>query len=95
MKSIHIFSRVGPFYITDLDRPKSIFEADSNLMQQVNDGINADGSNLGHVTAVCLWTDINARYCKLTIICQTFIIVNTCRGKVDGRQIQDYHKMLL
>ena len=53
---------MGPFYITDLDRPKSIFEADGNLMRQVNDGITADGSNLGHVTAVCLWTDINARY---------------------------------
>ena len=53
--------RVGPFYITDIERGKSIFETDSNLMHQVNDGINTDGSNLGHVTAVCMWADINAR----------------------------------
>lgn len=52
---------IGLYFITDLGRKQSIFEVNTSLMGKVNEGINADGSNLGHVTAVCKWLDINAR----------------------------------
>ncbi|XP_045213854.2 suppressor of fused homolog [Mercenaria mercenaria] len=52
---------VGPYFITDIGRKQSIFEADASQIEKVNEGINVDGSNLGHVTAVCKWVDVNSR----------------------------------
>ncbi|XP_060573441.1 suppressor of fused homolog [Ruditapes philippinarum] len=51
---------VGPYFITDLGRKQSIFEAEAGLIGKVNEGINIDGSNLGHVTAICKWEDVNS-----------------------------------
>ncbi|XP_041364369.1 suppressor of fused homolog [Gigantopelta aegis] len=51
--------QVGPFFVTDLSREKSIFDQDAGLFQLVNEGVENDGSNLGHVTAVCTWTNIS------------------------------------
>ena len=39
-----------------MEREKSIFEREPGLVQLVNDGIEQDGSNLGHVTALCAWS---------------------------------------
>ncbi|KAL3877257.1 hypothetical protein ACJMK2_034990 [Sinanodonta woodiana] len=50
---------IGPFFLTDMQRSESIFQIDPNFTHLVMEGINNDGSNLGHVTAVCLWIDIN------------------------------------
>nr|KAG5714825.1 hypothetical protein BaRGS_000313 [Batillaria attramentaria] len=50
---------IGPFFITDMTRDKSIFEIDPSLVQLVNEGIEKDGSNLGHVTALCAWQNLN------------------------------------
>ncbi|XP_076459003.1 suppressor of fused homolog [Babylonia areolata] len=47
---------VGPHFITDMQRSQSIFERDPSLVQLVNEGIETDGSNLGHVTALCAWS---------------------------------------
>lgn len=54
-------SAVGPYYITNLYREKSLFELDPELIQLVSDGIRKDGSNLGHVTAVCTWREIKKK----------------------------------
>ncbi|XP_021350519.1 suppressor of fused homolog [Mizuhopecten yessoensis] len=51
---------IGPHFITDMSRTRSIFEMDSNLLHRVTAGIEQDGSNLGHVTAVCSWSEISA-----------------------------------
>ncbi|KAK7113523.1 suppressor of fused homolog [Littorina saxatilis] len=50
---------VGPHFITDMHRDKSIFERDPSLVQLVNEGIEQDGSNLGHVTALCAWSPLH------------------------------------
>jgi hypothetical protein len=49
---------VGPYFITDMQRDQSIFERDPSLVQLVNEGIEKDGSNLGHVTALCAWSPL-------------------------------------
>ncbi|XP_050391011.1 suppressor of fused homolog [Patella vulgata] len=48
---------VGPFFVTDTKRSKSVFDEDPNLSVMVAEGIEKDGSNLGHVTAVCSWSE--------------------------------------
>ena len=45
-----------------MDRIESIFEADNILLSKVDAGIAEDGSNLGHVTAICKWMDMKAMY---------------------------------
>ncbi|KAL5018971.1 hypothetical protein ScPMuIL_004693 [Solemya velum] len=60
---------IGPYFITDMSRPKSIFEMDSNLLQLVANGIQQDGSNLGHVTAVCTWADLTDGTAKEPVAC--------------------------
>ncbi|XP_036368746.1 suppressor of fused homolog isoform X3 [Octopus sinensis] len=52
---------VGSYFITDLDREKSLFEENPDLIKFVSEGIKNDGSNLGHVTAVCCWAEIIKR----------------------------------
>ncbi|GAB1609129.1 suppressor of fused homolog [Argonauta hians] len=52
---------VGSYYITDMEREKSLFEEKPELIKFVSEGIKNDGSNLGHVTAVCCWAEIIKR----------------------------------
>ncbi|XP_067673510.1 suppressor of fused homolog [Haliotis asinina] len=46
---------VGPFFVTDMARKESLFEKNPSLQAMVKDGIEKDGSNMGHVTAVFTW----------------------------------------
>ncbi|XP_046359463.2 suppressor of fused homolog [Haliotis rufescens] len=50
---------VGPFFVTDMDRKKSLFEKNPSLQAMVMEGIEKDGSNMGHVTAVFRWRLLN------------------------------------
>ena len=47
--------------MTDMKRQASIFDLEPHLSQVVHDSIEKDGSNLGHVTAVCSWDDCSGR----------------------------------
>ncbi|ESP03932.1 hypothetical protein LOTGIDRAFT_110283 [Lottia gigantea] len=60
---------VGPFYITDVNRKESIFDHDPTLMKMVTEGIEKEGSNLGHVTAMCSWSECftDNRYCLTSV----------------------------
>jgi hypothetical protein len=43
----------GPFLVTDMQRDRCIFELDKEVKEAVEDGINAEGSNLSGVSAKC------------------------------------------
>lgn len=43
----------GPFLVTNMKRDRSIFELDEEVKEAVEDGINAEGSNLSGVSAKC------------------------------------------
>lgn len=47
----------GPWLVTDMRRGASIFELDPEVLESVEDGIAAEGSNLSGVTAKCSWTE--------------------------------------
>ncbi|XP_064605123.1 suppressor of fused homolog [Liolophura sinensis] len=47
--------RVGRCHITDMKRQKSVFDVKPDMTLLVKEGIERDGSSLGHVTALCSW----------------------------------------
>lgn len=47
----------GPWLITDMRRGETIFEIDPQLQEQVDKGIENDGSNLSGVSGRCFWED--------------------------------------
>ncbi|NP_001161664.1 suppressor of fused-like protein [Saccoglossus kowalevskii] len=47
----------GPWLVTDMRRGETIFEIDPHLPEQVDRGIETDGSNLSGVSAKCSWED--------------------------------------
>ena len=44
---------IGPWLITDMKRPRSIMEEDSSIAEQIQTGIEREGSNLSGVSAKC------------------------------------------
>ena len=54
--SIH-FSAGGPWLITDMRRGETIFEIDPHLQDQVDQGIESEGSNLSGVNSRCSWEE--------------------------------------
>ncbi|KAJ9584731.1 hypothetical protein L9F63_020936, partial [Diploptera punctata] len=51
----------GPWLITDMRRGESMLELDLAAQEEVERGIEADGSNLSGVSARCSWADVNAQ----------------------------------
>uniref|UniRef100_A0A8C9XYA5 Suppressor of fused homolog n=1 Tax=Sander lucioperca TaxID=283035 RepID=A0A8C9XYA5_SANLU len=50
----------GPWLITDMRRGETIFDIDPHLQQErVDQGIEAEGSNLSGVSAKCVWDDLS------------------------------------
>lgn len=47
----------GAWLVTDMRRGETIFELDPDVKLAVDDGINAEGSNLSGVTAKCSWSE--------------------------------------
>lgn len=43
--------------VTDMRRGESLFQLDPNASLLVDEGIEADGSNLSGVTANCAWSE--------------------------------------
>lgn len=49
----------GPWLITDMRRGENIFELDFSTQEEVEQGIEMEGSNLSGVSARCSWTDLD------------------------------------
>ncbi len=47
--------------MTNMTREESIFELQPQFRQVIAENIQREGSNLGHVTAACLWEDGDER----------------------------------
>ena len=53
----HIYSAGGPWLITDMRRGECIFDLDPNLKEQLEIGIEMDGSNLSGVNCKVEWSE--------------------------------------
>ncbi|PSN35218.1 Suppressor of fused [Blattella germanica] len=51
----------GPWLITDMRRGESMLELDLAAQEEVEKGIETDGSNLSGVSARCSWADVNVQ----------------------------------
>ncbi|GLH08101.1 Suppressor of fused homolog [Gryllus bimaculatus] len=49
----------GQWLITDMRRGESMFELDLSAQEEVDQGIETEGSNLSGVSARCNWTDVD------------------------------------
>ncbi|XP_066991614.1 suppressor of fused homolog [Anabrus simplex] len=52
----------GPWLITDMRRGESMLELDLAAQEEVEQGIENEGSNLSGVSARCSWSDINMQH---------------------------------
>lgn len=50
----------GPWMLTDMRRGESIYELDPSVAEEVENGIENDGSNLSGVSARLAWTEDEA-----------------------------------
>ena len=55
------YSAGGPWLITDMRRGESMLELDLAAQEEVERGIETDGSNLSGVSARCSWADVNVQ----------------------------------
>jgi suppressor of fused-like protein len=55
------FSAGGPWLITDMRRGESMFELDLAAQEEVERGIETEGSNLSGVSARCSWADVSVQ----------------------------------
>lgn len=49
----------GPWLVTDMRRGETMFELDVTAQEEVDRGIEEDGSNLSGVSARCSWSELN------------------------------------
>jgi len=47
----------GVYYVTDMARQQSLFDMCPDLIDELIDHIQREGSKLGHVNSVCSWSD--------------------------------------
>ncbi|GFG39370.1 hypothetical protein Cfor_08323 [Coptotermes formosanus] len=52
----------GPWLITDMRRGESMLELDPAAQEEVERGIETEGSNLSGVSARCSWADVNVQH---------------------------------
>ena len=61
---LEIFQRLpaagGPWLITDLRRADSIYELDAAVAEEVENGIENEGSNLSGVSAKIAWVETSS-----------------------------------
>lgn len=55
------FSAGGPWLITDMRRGESMLELDPTTQEEVERGVETEGSNLSGVSARCSWADVNVQ----------------------------------
>ncbi|KDR22406.1 suppressor of fused homolog [Zootermopsis nevadensis] len=51
----------GPWLITDMRRGESMLELDPTTQEEVERGVETEGSNLSGVSARCSWADVNVQ----------------------------------
>lgn len=60
-----VFRCGGPWHITDMRRGESIFDLDPSLSEEVENGIEKEGSNLSGVSAKISWSVMTNEVTKI------------------------------
>lgn len=57
---LYLCSAGGPWLVTDMRRGENMLELDPAAQEEVDRGIENDGSNLSGVSARCSWSELNS-----------------------------------
>lgn len=57
MSSLHPHSAGGPWMVTDMRRGESIYELEPSVAEEVENGIENEGSNLSGVSSRIAWAE--------------------------------------